>query len=165
MKDAYGYDDFDKYYQLKQDFPVLPKELLDFITLVTKDIPDNDYSYIPYQYWIPILRSKAARKALLMARQLFKTTYFGFRTAHVATTKKRSTTCYVAPDEDKLATFADQKYRAELLASSPLLRSLILGHSSGLPGRRSKVQWLNYSFNWHVSDEGNYRKIEGKSGR
>ena len=33
MKDTLGYDDFDKYYQLRQDFPVLPKDLIDFITL------------------------------------------------------------------------------------------------------------------------------------
>lgn len=159
-----GYDKFEEYYALKQDFPKFPPRLIDFFTMIVKDIPDSDYSLIPYQYWIPIFKSEAKRKALLMARQLFKTTYFAFRTAHVAVKKKRATTCYVAPDEDKLSTYADQKFRAELLDASPLLRSLIRGNSSGLPGRRSKIQWLNGSFNWQVTDEGAYKKVEGKSG-
>jgi len=114
--------------------------------------------------WIPIIKSRAKRKALLFCRQSFKTTYFGFESSHVAASKKRATTCYVAPDEDKLSTFADQKYRSDMLDASPLLKSMISGSSYGLPGRRTKVQWKNGSFNWHVTDEGGYKKVEGKSG-
>jgi len=144
-----GMETFRKYTKEVLDFPEFPKNKLDFITLIYSTIVDTDYSLIPYQYWIPIMRSKAKRMYLLMARQLFKTTFFALSTAFIAATKRRSTTAYVAPDEDKLSTFADQKYRAELLDASPLLRSCIFGHSAGLPGRRTKVQWLNGSFHCH----------------
>jgi len=159
-----GLDLFKKYSNEQLDFPEFPKNKLDFISLVYSTIEDTDYTLIPYQYWIPIMRSAAKRMYLLMARQLFKTTFFALSTAFVAATKKRATTVYIAPDEDKLSTYADQKYRAELLDASPLLKSCIFGHSAGLPGRRTKVQWLNGSFNWHITDEGGYRKYEGKSG-
>lgn len=159
-----GLDLFKEYSGEQLDFPKFPKNKLDFISLVYSTIDDSDYTLIPYQYWIPIMRSKAKRMFLLMARQLFKTTFFALSTAHIAATMARSTTAYVAPDEDKLSTYADQKYRSDLLNTSALLRSCIFGHSGGLPGRRTKVQWLNGSFNWHVTDEGGYRKIEGKSG-
>jgi hypothetical protein len=164
MKIDDGYTFYEKNYLTDFKFPTVPQKLLDWITLVIENTPGNDYSYIPYQFWIPIIRNRASRKALLFARQLFKTTYFGFETSHIAAKKKRATTCYVAPDEDKLSTFADQKYRSDMLDASPLLKSMIKGHSAGLPGNRSKVQWKNGSFNWHVTDEGGYKKVEGKSG-
>ena len=47
--------------------------------------------------------------------------------------------------------------------ASPLLRSCIFGNAGGLPGRRGKVQWKNGSFNWQITDEGGYKKQEGKS--
>lgn len=160
----YGFDVFRKYSAETFEFPDFPKNKLDFVSLVYSTIEENDYTLIPYQYWLPIFRSKAKRMYLLMARQLFKTTFFALSSAHVAATKRRSTTAYCAPDEDKLSTYADQKYRSEILDASPLLKSCIHGHAAGLPGRRTKVQWNNGSFNWHVTDEGSYRKIEGKSG-
>ena len=159
-----GYDLLEKYVGIALDFPDFPKDLIDFAVKVYMDIPGNDYSFLPYQYWLPIMKSRARRKALKMARQLMKTSYFGIKTAHIAATKARATTSYIAPDEDKLSTYADQKYRAEILDASPLLRSCIKGHSGGLPGRRGKVQWKNGSFNWHITDEGGYKKQEGKSG-
>jgi len=159
-----GYDGWETYTGTTLDFPVFPKDLIEFAVKVFSDIPGNDFSFLPYQYWLPIMKHKARRKALLMARQLFKTTYFGIKHAHIAATIKRATTCYVAPDEDKLSTYADQKYRSEILDASPMLRSCIKGNAGGLPGRRSKIQWKNGSFNWNVTDEGGYKKIEGKSG-
>lgn len=164
MKLQDGYQNFEDYSQTAINFPDVPKALEDWIALIIANTPDNDYSYIPYQFWIPIIRNKADRQALLFCRQSFKTTHFGFLTSHVAASKKRATTCYVAPDEDKLSTYADQKYRSDLLDACPLLKSMIRGHAGGLPGRRSKVQWNNGSFNWHVTDEGGYKKVEGKSG-
>lgn len=164
MKLQDGYENESDYSQSTINFPDVPKSLEEWINLIIANTPDNDYSYIPYQFWIPIIRNRAERKALLFCRQSFKTTYFGFESSHVAASKKRATTCYIAPDEDKLSTYADQKYRADLLDACPLLKSMIHGHSGGLPGRRSKVQWKNGSFNWHVTDEGGYRKVEGKSG-
>lgn len=155
---------YEKFSTENFNFPEFPKNKLDFVSLVYSTIEDTDYTLTPYQYWIPIFRSKAKRMYLLMARQLFKTTFFALSSAFTAATKKRATTAYCAPDEDKLSTYADQKYRSELLDASLLLKSCIFGHSAGLPGRRTKVQWLNGSFNWHVTDEGSYRKIEGKSG-
>lgn len=152
------------YDSTKLDFPKFPKNKLDFISLIFNDMIDTEYTLTPYQYWIEIMKSKSKRMYLLMARQLFKTTFFALSSAFIAATKHNSTTAYVAPDEDKLSTYADQKYRADLLNSSLLLKSCIFGSHGGLPGRRSKVQWNNGSFNWHVTDEGGYRKIEGKSG-
>jgi hypothetical protein len=159
-----GYSRHEDYSGIVSTFPEFPKELTDFALKIYSDIPGNDFSFLPYQYWLAIMKHKAKRKALLMARQLFKTSYFGLKHAHQAVIKKRSTTCYVAPDEDKLSTYADQKYRSEILDASPLLRSCIRGHTAGLPGRRSKIQWMNGSFNWNVTDEGGYKKVEGKSG-
>ncbi len=155
---------FSEYTAVETDFPDFPKNKLDFISLLYNNIPDTDYTLVPYQYWIDIMKSKKKRMYLLMARQLFKTTFFALSSAYIAATIHNSTTAYVAPDEDKLSTYADQKYRSDLLNASPILKSCIFGNHGGLPGRRSKVQWKNGSFNWHVTDEGGYRKIEGKSG-
>jgi len=165
MKTLYdGIELFSEYSTEQVNFPKFPKNKLDFISLVYGNISDTDYSLVPYQYWIEIMKSKHKRMYLLMARQLFKTTFFALSSAYIAATIHNSTTAYVAPDEDKLSTYADQKYRSDLLNNSPILKSCIFGNHGGLPGRRSKVQWKNGSFNWHVTDEGGYRKIEGKSG-
>lgn len=156
-------DVFAKYQNIFVDFPEFPKDRLEWIKLIIGNMADNDFSYVPYQYWLDIINSKADRIFIEFARQLFKTTFFGFASAHLSTTKRRSTSIYIAPDEDKLSTFADQKYRAEILQSSPLLRSCIFGTKAGLPGRRTKISWNNGSFNWNITDEGGYRKAEGKS--
>lgn len=156
-------DVFSRYQNTSLDFPEFPKDRLEWTTLIINNMVDTDFSYIPYQYWLEIINSKAHRIFIEFARQLFKTTFFGFASAHLSTTKRRSTTIYIAPDEDKLSTFADQKYRAEILQASPLLRSCIFGNKNGLPGRRTKITWNNGSFNWNVTDEGGYRKVEGKS--
>lgn len=156
-------DVFSRYQNTSTDFPEFPKDRMEWIKLIIGNMLDTDFSYIPYQYWIEIIKSKHHRLFIQFARQLFKTTFFGFASAHLSTTKKRSTSIYIAPDEDKLSTFADQKYRAEILQASPLLRSCIFGNKKGLPGRRTKIPWNNGSFNWNVTDEGGYRKSEGKS--
>jgi len=158
-----GYELFLKYQTETFEFPVFPKDRMEWFKLIINNMTDNDFSYVPYQYWIDIINSDKSRIFIEFARQLFKTTFFGLASAHLSTTKKRSTTIYIAPDEDKLSTYADQKYRAEILQASPLLRSCVFGNKSGLPGRRTKVPWNNGSFNWHVTDEGGYRKSEGKS--
>jgi len=163
QKSDNGYDLFQQYQSESFDFPVLPKNRLEWFTLLINNMIDNDFSYVPYQYWLDIIESKASRIFIEFARQLFKTTFFGLASAHLSTTKARSTTIYIAPDEDKLSTFADQKYRAEILQASPLLRSCVFGSKTGLPGRRTKIQWNNGSYNWNITDEGGYRKAEGKS--
>lgn len=162
-RSEYGYDLFQDYQAETINFPELPKDKLEWFKLIINNMTDNDFSYVPYQYWLDIINSDASRIFVEFARQLFKTTYFGLMAAYISTTKKRSTTIYIAPDEDKLSTYADQKYRAEILQASPLLRSCIFGSKTGLPGRRTKVQWHNGSYNWHITDEGGYRKAEGKS--
>jgi len=156
-------DVFAKYQQTSIDFPNFPKDRLTWFSLIINNMIDTDFSYIPYQYWLDIINSKAHRIFIEFARQLFKTTFFGFASAHLSTTKKRSTTIYIAPNEDKLSTFADQKYRSEILQASPLLRSCIFGTKSGLPGRRTKIPWNNGSFNWNITDQDGYGKAEGKS--
>lgn len=158
-----GYDAWQEYQAETFNFPKFPKDRLDWFKLIINTMPGNDFSYVPYQYWIPIIQSTASRIFIEFARQLFKTTFFGLASAHLSTTKRNSTSIYIAPDEDKLSTFADQKYRAEILQASLLLRSCIFGSKTGLPGRRTKISWHNGSFNWNVTDEGGYRKSEGKS--
>lgn len=160
----YNFDeDFDNYQAIAIDLPQYPKDSLTFIQVTRPEIDGMKYSFQPYQFWIPIYRNQAKRLYLLFARQLFKTTYFCNEIAKTCLVNKGKTACYVAPNEDKLTTFADQKYREQTLQQNPVLRVACSGVPYGLPGRRGKVTYKNGSYSYHVTDESRYGKVEGKS--
>ena len=141
----------------------LPDTLLDWMSVTRKFIDGEIYSLIPYQYWIKIYEDERRRQYWRFARQLFKTTGFANILGFWGSVRKGSTAFYVAPSEDKLAKFADQKYRYETIQRNVLLRSMIEGPATGMPGHRSKMNWKTGSFSYHVTDEGNYGKVEGGS--
>lgn len=143
--------------------PAYPKTLMEFVTVTRPTIDGGHYSFIPYQYWIPIMRSKPKRLALLFARQLFKTTYLANKEAFMCIAFKNKSVYYVAPTEDKLTKFADEKFRDQTLAQNPVLRQTCRGPRGGLPGRRGKVEFLTRSYWYGVTDNLSYGKVEGGS--
>lgn len=143
--------------------PKFPKTLLEFVTVTRPLIDGFKYSFVPYQYWIPIMRSRAKRLALLFARQLFKTTYLANREAFKCIAFTGQSVYYVAPTEDKLTKFADEKFRDQTLTQNPVLRQMCRGSRKGLPGRRGKVEFLTRSYWYGVTDNLSYGKVEGGS--
>ena len=143
--------------------PDLPRTKLEWLAVTRKVIDGNKYSLVPYQFWIAIYKEQAKRLFLLMARQLFKTTFFANSLAHLCTAFTNKSCSYVAPNEDKLTTFADEKFRDQTLQQSPILRAICRGATTGLPGRRGKVAFKTNSYEYNVTDEHGYGKVEGKS--
>ena len=162
MREDNYWDAFTSYQGVQQSLPGLPTTLLEWVTVTRPIIDGIPYTFYPYQYWIQIYREQAKRLMLLFARQLFKTTYLANRLGHIATAFRGKSAVYVAPDEDKLTTF-DEKWREQTINQNAVLRSLCVGSPFGLPGHRSKIQWKTRSWTHNVTDEGGYKKVEGKS--
>ena len=50
---------FDNYLGIEFQLPKLPLTLLEWTTVVRPEIDGQPYSFIPYQFWVPIYRNKA----------------------------------------------------------------------------------------------------------
>ena len=84
--------------------PDLPKTKLEWLGVTRPIIDGNKYSLVPYQFWLQIYKEQAKRLFLLMARQLFKTTFFANSLAHLCTAFTNKSCS--RPPPDKPASYA-----------------------------------------------------------
>jgi len=70
--------------------------------------------------------------AILFARQLMKTTYITNKQAWKCIANRNQSVFYVAPNEDKLTKYADEKFRDQTLTHNAILRQMCRGTRKGL---------------------------------
>lgn len=93
-------------------------------------------------------------------RQIFKSSFFGDKLGHLATTKKGKTGIYVTHDDDSLSAFSNDKFRASVLEDNPDVYKYVKGSKLGQVHR---VAFKIGSKVYLVSDERGFKHVEGKS--
>lgn len=139
--------------------PDFPRNIFQWIKTVCKIIEGHKRTnYLPM--WDEIYANQSHRKMIVAARQTGKSTYISTKMAFEATTQKGVVIVYVTFDENNLTHYSDQKFRRGMLGWNLILKKFIKG--SGL-GQRREVSFQNGSAIFLVTDEGEYKHIEGKS--
>lgn len=96
---------------------------------------------------------------IVAGRQTYKTTFCTDVLACAATSKPKSEICYVTDNESHLSAFSKQRFRIETFQQNQVLRQF-LRHDRGAIG---EISLGNDTACYLVTDEGEYKKVEGKS--
>lgn len=142
-----------------ESLPDYPGSLEDWIAVVIQKIEGHGFQAILPQ-WRPVYLDPAHQKMVKAARQTGKSSYASIKMTFVATTRPGSAVVYVTYDETNLSHYSNQKYRRGFLAINPAIRILIKGNGIG---QRGMVAFKNTSAVFLVTDEGEYKHVEGKS--
>ena len=96
---------------------------------------------------------------VVAGRQTFKTTFCTDIVGCYSITHPRSEVCYVADSEAHLSAFSRQRLRNEFYLQNPIPRQFLV-HDRGNIGQ---IGLGNDTQVYLVTDEGEYKKVEGKS--
>lgn len=99
-------------------------------------------------------------KTIRAGRQTHKTTYAGDKVGSKATRNEGVEVTYVADNEPHKSAFSRQRFRREtMLANENLKQFLPHGGRAAV----DTIELLNFSVIYMVTDEGEYKNVEGKS--
>lgn len=142
-----------------KDLPILPTNVLEWIAKARPNIGNRTRNFDQSPYWIDIYEDNHPNILVTAARQLFKTTACTDIIACAATSHSGKEVSYVVDNEDHLSAFSMQRFRRETFLANPVLKQF-------LPHGRANigvVTLLNGSVIYLMTDESEYKKVEGKS--
>jgi hypothetical protein len=135
----------------------LPISIMDW-TKVRPIVENRKRSFRTCPYWIPIYNDPHNYQMIMGGRQIFKSTACTDFIAHAATTQSGIQVCYVTYDQESLSLFSKQKLKIGTFLLNPTL-SKFLRH----PGNIGEISLKNNSTIYLVTDNYQYRHLEGKS--
>ena len=135
----------------------LPTGIMDWIK-VRPIVENRKRSFRACPYWIPIYNDPHNYQMIMGGRQIFKSTACTDFIAHAATTQSGIQVCYVTYDQESLSLFSKQKLKIGTFLLNPTL-SKFLRH----PGNIGEISLKNNSTIYLVTDNYQYRHLEGKS--
>jgi len=110
-------------------------------------------------FWPQVYEDNHPNIMLVNARQTFKTTFCTDMVANYATSRPISETCYVTDNEAHLSAMSKQRMRIETFQQNPILRQFLRHDRANI----GEISLRNDSTVYLVTDEGEYKKVEGKS--
>ncbi|MCH7589562.1 hypothetical protein IIB34_00820, partial [PVC group bacterium] len=96
---------------------------------------------------------------IVAGRQTYKTTLCTDFIANYATANPRSEVCLVTDNESHLSAVSKQRLRIETFLQNPILRQFLRHDRANI----GEISLNNDSVIYLVTDEGEYKKVEGKS--
>jgi len=118
----------------------------------------RSFSLIPF--YKQLYEDKHPNKIVRAGRQTHKTTYAGDKVAGKATMNEGKEITYVADNEAHKSAFSRQRFRREtMLANYKLKQYLPHGNRASV----DTIELLNDSVVYMVTDEAEYKNVEGKS--
>lgn len=118
----------------------------------------RDFKLSPF--WIQIYLDNHPNKAIWAGRQTQKTTYASDKVGSSSTRNAGVEVTYVADNEPHKSAFSRQRLRRELFLANEMLK-LFLPYSSR--AAVDTIELENGSVVYLVTDEGEYKNVEGKS--
>lgn len=147
-----------KYYLLKNsEEKSLPTGIMDW-TKIRPIVENQKRNFLACPFWIPIYNDPHNYQMIMGGRQIYKSTACTDFIAHAATTTPGIQVCYVTYDQESLSLFSKQKLRIGTFLLNPIL-SKFLRH----PGNIGEISLKNNSTIYLVTDNYQYRHLEGKS--
>jgi hypothetical protein len=135
----------------------LPTGIMDW-TKIRPIVENRKRSFRTCPYWVPIYTDPHNYQMIMGGRQIFKSTACTDFLAHAATTQSGIQVCYVTYDQESLSLFSKQKLKIGTFLLNPTL-SKLLRH----PGNIGEISLKNNSTIYLVTDNYQYRHLEGKS--
>lgn len=118
----------------------------------------REWNLIPF--YPHIYLDNHPNKTVRAGRQTHKTTYASDKVGSKATRNEGVEVTYVADNEPHKSAFSRQRFRREtLLANESLKQFLPHGNRAAV----DTIELLNFSVIYMVTDEGEYKNVEGKS--
>ena len=139
--------------------PILPKNTFDWIRMARPTVGYVSRNFALTPFMVELYEDNNPNIMVVAGRQTYKTTFCTDKIANAATSKPRSEVCYVTDNEPHLSAFSKQRLRIETFLQNAPLRQF-LRHDRGNIG---EISLGNDSTVYCVTDEGEYKKVEGKS--
>lgn len=163
---TYSFTKLQKYYeQLAKDYlkknsklELLPNNILKWIEFARPTVENKKRDFLTSPFWLPIYQDQHDYQMIMGGRQIYKSTGCTNFLAHAATTQPGIQVCYVTHDQHSLSLFSKQKLRIGTFLLNPRL-SKYLRH----PGNIGEISLKNSSTIYLVTDNYQYRHLEGKS--
>ena len=149
----------EKFGKIATQFPELPLNTLAWIEKARPNIGRVSRNFDLIPFWLDIYEDNHPDIMVVAGRQTFKTTLCTDKLANVVTALSRVEGGYVTDSEAHLSAFSKQRFRIETFQQNPILRQY-LRHDRGNIG---EISLGNDSTAYLVTDEGEYKKVEGKS--
>ena len=141
-----------------RQLPKLPQDILEWIKVARPKVEGKVRNFLTCPFWIPIYQDVHDYQMIMGGRQIYKSTACTDFIAAGATSHDGIQVCYVTHDDRSLSMFSKQKLRIGTF----LLNSVIakfLRH----PGNVGEISLKNNSTIYLVTDNYQYRHLEGKS--
>ncbi len=139
--------------------PVLPVNTLDCIELARPTVGYVVRNMNLTPFLREIYEDNHTNIMVVAGRQTFKTTLCSDVIGTYAITHPRHESCYVVDSEAHLSAFSRQRLRNEFFLQNPIPRQFLV-HDRGNIGQIALANDHNI---YLVTDEGEYKKVEGKS--
>lgn len=143
----------------KTNLPQLPREPLQWIQEARPIVEGKERSFLTTPFWEKIYEDDYPYKMIVGGRQTRKSTYLTDTLALEATSNSGAQVCYIAPDEENRKAFFNQKLRIGTFSQNPTLSK----YPRNKLGNASEISLRNGSTIYGITDNQEYRHIEGKS--
>jgi len=147
-----------QYLKKNQKLESLPENILDWISAVRPKVEGKNRNFLATPFWIPIYQDAIDYQMIIGGRQIFKSTCCTDFIAAEATAHPGIQVCYITHDQGNLSAFSKQKLRVGTFLTNPALCKY-LRH----PGNVGEISLKNNSTIYLVTDNYQYRHLEGKS--
>ena len=147
-----------KYLKSNQKLVLLPENILDWIKYARPQVEGKKRNFLATPFWVPIYNDKIDYQMIIGGRQIFKSTACTDFIAAEATIHSGIQVCYITHDQVSLSAFSKQKLKIGTFLINPVL-SKFLRH----PGNVGEISLKNNSTIYLVTDNYQYRHVEGKS--
>lgn len=136
----------------------LPKNIMEWIKVARPRVEDKERSFLTCPFWIPIYNDPHNYQMIMGGRQIYKSTTCTDFIASVATSQSGVQICYVTHDQGSLSAFSKQKLKIGTFLVNPALSKFLRN-----PGNIGEISLKNNSTIYMVTDNYQYRHLEGKS--
>ena len=145
--------------EVPPDLPELPINILKWVEIARPTVGYTTRNWDLTPFWLDIYEDNSPNIMIVAGRQTFKTTFCTDVIGCYATAKPRSEVCYVTDNEPHLSAFSKQRLRIETFLQNPIPRQFLRHDRANI----GEFSLLNDSAIYLVTDEGQYKKVEGKS--
>lgn len=146
-----------KFFEKKEELPVVPDDILDWIEQVRPKAEGRSRIIIPP--WRDIYIDPSFDKFILGGRQIFKSTYTTDVLGFEATSMKGAQLVYCTYDDVNKAAFSRQKLQVGTFENN----NILMKFPRNKFGNVSEISMHNGSTIYIVTDHGQYHHVEGKS--
>ena len=131
---------------------------MDWIFVARPKVEGKKRNFLATPFWVPIYQDTFDFQMIIGGRQIYKSTCCTDFIAAEATIHSGVQVCYITHDHGSLSAFSKQKLRIGTFLTNPVL-SKFLRH----PGNVGEISLKNNSTIYLVTDNYQYRHLEGKS--